>query len=111
MPLSEQTNLLNNLARLEFVSSPMTGLTSDLLTLHEGGAHVKPTVRLANSTPVFIQAAVDVATSIGVTPDIIKLMDTETTLTPYATSVAVNAGASPLKLVTHGRKLCVRSLY
>jgi hypothetical protein len=104
MPLSEQTNLLSGLSRLEFVSSPLTGMTSDFLTLHEGGAHVKPTVRLANSTPVFIQAAVDVAKPINVTSNIVTLMDAETTLTPYGSSVAVNSGASPLKLVTHGRK-------
>jgi hypothetical protein len=104
MPLTEQTNLLGGLSRLEFVSSPLTGMTSDLLTLHEGGAHVKPTVRLANSTPVFIQAAVDVAKPINVTSNIITLMDAETTLTPYGGSVAVNSGASPLKLVTHGRE-------
>ena len=82
----------------------MTSLTSDLLTLHQGGQHVKPTVRLTNSAPVVVQAAIDAGSAINFTTSLMQAIDTQTTLTPYGSSVAVNADAPPMKLVTHGRK-------
>ena len=104
MPASEQANLLNNLGSVEFASSGMTSLTTDLLTLHQGGQHVKPTVRLTNSAPIVVQAATNAASAINFTTPLMQAMDTQTTLTPYGSSVAVNANAPPMKLVTHGRE-------
>ncbi|KAL9610371.1 MAG: hypothetical protein Q9167_004911 [Letrouitia subvulpina] len=103
MPASEQANLLNNLSYIEFASSGMTSLTSDLLTLQQGGQHVKPTVRLTNSAPIAVQAATTAATAIGFSPTLMQAMDTQTTMTPYGSSVALDSDAPPLKLVTHGQ--------
>ncbi|MCJ1309780.1 hypothetical protein MMC25_003441 [Agyrium rufum] len=103
MPKTEQDNLLNGISQLEFVSSPMTGLTSHILTLHDGGMHVKPTVRFPNASPVVITAASTASAPININDSVIKSMDTETTLLPYGNSVSVNADAPPLKLVTHGQ--------
>ena len=74
MPPSEQSNLLNNLKKLDFASSGMTGLTSDLLTLQQGGQHVKPAVRLTNSTPIAVQAATQAASGIGFTTTLMQAM-------------------------------------
>ena len=104
MPVSEQANLLNNLSQIEFASSGMTNLTTDLLTLQQGGQHVKPTIRLTNSSPIVVQAATNAASTIGFTTSLMQAMDTQTTMTPYGSSVALDVDASPLKLVTHGRE-------
>ena len=113
MPPDEQTSLLANIGSIEFVSTPLSGLTSDLLTLHDGGMHVKPTVRLPNSTPLAIDtaAAAWVGSGVGgnvtnVIKGVMQMMDTETTFVPYGSSVDVDSkAASPFKPVTHGREL------
>ena len=103
LPQAEQGNLLDNLNRLEFVSSTMNGLTSHLTTKHEGGTHVKPTVRLPNSTPLVVQAAAKAVSAINFTPQMMSLMDTGTSLTPYGYSVVLDTNTPPIKLATHGR--------
>ena len=108
MPPAEQTNLLANIGSIEFVSTPLSGLTSDLLTLHDGGMHVKPTVRLPNSTPLAIDTAAAAWSGSGVgsnVMDVMQMMDTETTYVPYGSSVDVDPNAAtPFKPVTHGRE-------
>ncbi|KAL8692919.1 MAG: hypothetical protein Q9218_002145 [Villophora microphyllina] len=103
MPRLEQANLLNNLSQIEFASSGMQNLTSDLLTLQQGGQHVKPTIRLTNSAPIAVQAATTAASAIGFTTTLMQAMDTQTTMTPYGDSVAMDTDAPPMKLVTHGQ--------
>ena len=103
MPKSEQANLMSNLSKVEFASSGMHNLTSDLLTLQQGGQHVKPTIRLTNSSPIAVQAATTAASAIGFTTTLMQAMDTQTTMTPYGDSVAMDTDSSPIKLVTHGR--------
>ena len=103
MPASEQANLLNNLNSLEFASSSMANLTANLLTLQQGGQHVKPSVRLTNSAPVVVQAATQAASAINFTPTLMQAIDTQTSLTPYGSSAQVDTDTPPMKLVTHGR--------
>ncbi|KAL8672154.1 MAG: hypothetical protein Q9168_003377 [Polycauliona sp. 1 TL-2023] len=103
MPPTEQSNLMSNLSKLDFASSGLVGLTADLLTLQQGGQHVKPAVRLTNSAPVVVKAATQAASAIGFTDALIQSMDIETSLTPYGSSVAMDADTPPMKLVTHGQ--------
>ncbi|KAL8832472.1 MAG: hypothetical protein Q9191_000242 [Dirinaria sp. TL-2023a] len=103
MPKSEQASLLANISQIEFASSGMYNLTSDLLTLQQGGQHVKPTIRLTNSSPIAVQAATTAASAIGFTTTLMQAMDTQTTMTPYGDSVAMDTDAPPMKLVTHGQ--------
>ena len=103
-PKEEQKNLLAKIGSLDFVSAPLSGLTSDLLTLHDGGMHVKPTVRLPNSTPVPIESAAAASKPINITSDIMQLMESDTTSVPYGNSVGFDSnGPPPMKLVTHGQ--------
>lgn len=110
----KQAALLNAVSGLETVSMPMTGLTSNLLTLCEG-SHLKPLVRLPNQTAIPIKAAEDAIAPVLLDPsdpshrtsiiqpaDLLARMDTETTLTPYG-ATAVNTNAPPMKPVTHGQ--------
>jgi hypothetical protein len=98
----QKTDLSNITSNLDFVSSTMTGLTSQLLTLNEG-THLKPVVRLPNQKPMPIQVALDAASNIGFTEDMMKDMDIQTTLTPYGDSVSFETDDPPMKLVTHGQ--------
>jgi hypothetical protein len=105
LPQSEQAVLLDGIKNLEFVSAPLSGLTGDLLTLHQGGMHVKPLVRLPNSTPIAIDSAAAASAPIGINSDTMSLMQSETTSLPYGGSVSFDPnGPPPIKPVTHGRK-------
>jgi hypothetical protein len=116
---TDQDSLVDEIAQLQIVTAPMTGLTSHLLTMREG-MHVKPLVRLQNQTPVVIQAAADGIKDITDAANrqrdpskqtkldptrLIQMMDTETTLTPYGNSIALENDKTkpPLKPVTHGQ--------
>ena len=105
----EQKKLLKIVDRLEMLSTPLTGLTSHLLTLYDG-AHAKPLLRLPNRTPLPIasaEQAIDRVTKpAGLSShDLIIKMDAETSLTPYGSSVASEANFCPIKSVTHGQLL------
>ena len=101
---SEQNNLLRNVSELDFVSSPLTGLTSGLLTTLTGGMHVKPTVHLPNASPLVIQSAADASTPFGITADVLASIGAESTSVPYGSSVALYDTYGPMKLATHGRE-------
>jgi hypothetical protein len=110
LPDDEQTRLLNIVADLDIISGPMTGLTSNLLTLYEG-SHVKPLVRLPNQPVVPIDAAVTAlpysAAEKAFATALVTKMNTETTLTPYGSSDILDGtnttNGSPMKPVTHGQ--------
>jgi hypothetical protein len=97
---TEKKDLTTKISALDFVSSTMTGLTSGLLTLHEG-SHMKPRVRLPNQAPITIDAALLAAPPF--TRDMMDSMDIETALTPYGDSVAFETTDPPMKLATHGQ--------
>jgi hypothetical protein len=104
MSESDQDYLLSIVDDLDIVSFPMTGLTSQLLTLVEG-SHVKPLVQFANMTSVPILEAINAFKPITAGMDagaIIQMMDVQTTLTPAGN---LNPGLSthPMKPVTHGQ--------
>ncbi|KAF2737782.1 hypothetical protein EJ04DRAFT_86839 [Polyplosphaeria fusca] len=110
MPPETQAKLLKMVAQLETVSTPMTGLTSHLLTKCEG-AHLKPLVRQPNQAPLPIltaQRAIDPAlknpdgSSAVNSRDLLVNMDVNTTLTPYG-DIATLTNAPPMKPVTHGQ--------
>lgn len=101
---ANQTELLADVGKLQFISAPLAGLTSHLLTLLQGGAHVKPTIRHANARPIVIDAAAAASADIGIDATMIQLMESETTLLPYGTSVMLDSTYPARKMVTHGRK-------
>ena len=99
---TQQQALLASVSSLDFVSSTLTGLTSGLLTMHEG-SHMKPMVRLPNEAPVPIQVALDAAAGIKFTKEMMQAMDIETKQTPYGDSVSFETADPPVKLATHGQ--------
>ncbi|KAF2465822.1 uncharacterized protein BDR25DRAFT_154377, partial [Lindgomyces ingoldianus] len=112
LPAEAQEKLLKLISGLEVVSTPLTGLTSHLLTLCEG-THLKPLVRRPNETPLPIVTAQKAITpalknsdnTMAVDPAaLLVAMDSETTLTPYG-DIAVNTPSPPMKPVTHGQMM------
>ena len=101
---AEQSNLLKNVSKLDFVSSPLTGLTSGLLTTLTGGMHVTPTVRLPNASPLVIQSAADASSPFGIEAHDLGLIGTESSPVPFGSSVSLHGTYGPMKLATHGRK-------
>lgn len=115
---AEMKTILDIAGSLQMVSAPLTGLTSHLLTMHEG-SHVKPLVRFPNCAPIPIDAACNAllpAIMIGndsmtqqeasaLARTLVMKMGVETMLTPYGDSVQQEASFHPMKPVTHGQLL------
>lgn len=102
----QQAILKSRIQSLEFLSAPLSGLTSNLTTKHQG-THIKPTFRALNSKQVAMQAAVDPAKDAfpdGFAKTLIGLVDAESAQTPYGSSIdfAPNAPC-PMKPAMHGQ--------
>jgi hypothetical protein len=104
-PIAKSTpidKLLVAIQRFPFMSSPMAGLTDNLVTQLRG-THLKPLRRV----PGLSLKALPTATwdQAGFTSDTVEKMDTETDTVPYAWHVDFPADwpFSPLKPVTHGQ--------
>ncbi|KAK3944842.1 hypothetical protein QBC46DRAFT_350202 [Diplogelasinospora grovesii] len=100
----ERQNLLDNLSALQYISSPLSGLTEGLLTLNMG-THVKPEYKDVTNdgeTLTAIRAAqFDAA---GLTKTNIELIAGNSGLTPFAASTSFATDRyCPFKPVTHGQ--------
>lgn len=101
LPPEKREQLVTQLYKLAFLSSPLAGLHDHLLTMVQG-THIKPNVRHAGEKLLPIQAAVDVQAGFGA--DQFTLIGTETDLTPYGTLVQFyEFPFSAFKPATHGQ--------
>lgn len=97
----QQTLLKNELHQLAFLSAPLAGFTSHLLTIDQGN-HVKPILKVPQTgelktIPEAIRNAVEL--------DGKKILEmgVETDVTPYGTSRAIPQSYPAFKPVTHGQ--------
>ncbi|RYP41837.1 hypothetical protein DL767_000738 [Monosporascus sp. MG133] len=100
----KRNNLLKNMKKLSYLSSPLTGLTNGLVTQAQG-SHIKPenkTVGPKGESSSVIGAAV--FADAGLTKHNIELIEGNSALTPYAALVNfIDTGFCPFKPVTHGQ--------
>jgi hypothetical protein len=102
MTADEQSFALSKTSTVDFVSSPLDGLTSHLLTLQQG-SHLKPTINLPNlkSQPIVAATAGSIS-DVGFAPADLLNMETNSAATPYG-ATALDSTLTPLKLMTHGQ--------
>jgi hypothetical protein len=101
LPEDKRKQLLENLHKLAFLSSPLAGLHDHLLTMVQG-THIKPNVRHSGEKLVAIGAAINVPA--GFDKPQFNVIGTETDLTPYGTLVQFyDFPHSAFKPVTHGQ--------
>lgn len=100
----EREYLVQNLNKLQFLSSPLSGFTSHLQTVDQGN-HVKPAIRNPDDGSLkFLAEAQRV--DAGFNEEYLKLMALETDVTPYGAMkkpIAGETGPSSFKPVTHGQ--------
>lgn len=97
--------LLDNLAKLSYLSCPLSGLTEGLLTL-SAGAHVKPENKFITATGSENTTALEAARfdSAGLTKDNLELIANNSAFTPYSSQNDYStASFCPFKPVTHGQ--------
>lgn len=99
---SAMATFLTAVQQLEYLSAPMAGFMDHLVT-KLSGTHIKPSVRLPGKPIAPLKAAVTSSARAGFIEDDIKIMDIETTKTPYANYVEFDPNIAPLKPVTHGQ--------
>lgn len=105
----EEDFIRQNIRDMKFISAPLSGLTSNLLTQCEG-AHVQPVVRVQGQQIQPLGAAATKSGDIGISADVLQLMGTQTGLTPYADLMSFGTDEYPkdkypFKPVTHGQML------
>lgn len=102
----EQLKVLASVKNLDFSSTPMTGLTTQLITLMQG-AHVKPLYHDADNKIQVLGEALEVGSELGMTESHFKAMGMETTHTPFVSLVDIPSGDyhkySPFKPCIHGQ--------
>ena len=99
----QQTQFIQNVQSLKFISGELTGLTDALVTM-AAGQHVKPNVRPNGAAPHPMKAAVDVGSNIGLQSGDFDLIGADTGQTPYGTLTDfTNVNANPFKSVQHGQ--------
>ncbi|EWZ46247.1 hypothetical protein FOZG_02402 [Fusarium oxysporum Fo47] len=104
LPEEDRDNLLANISELSYLSSPLSGFMSGLVTQAEG-SHLKPENKVVGrdgeSSSVLTAATFDPA---GLTQDKLQLIDGNSALTPYAALVNfTDSEHCPFKPVTHGQ--------
>ncbi|KAI9857978.1 MAG: hypothetical protein M1813_007948 [Trichoglossum hirsutum] len=98
-----QNQLLDDLAKLKFISGDLAGLTDCLLTLGTG-SHVKPNMREQGKGVVPLKEAFDLGGKIGLTEEHLVKIDGESGKTPFGTLVDfTSARFQPFKGVQHGQ--------
>ncbi|PHH66831.1 hypothetical protein CDD81_5963 [Ophiocordyceps australis] len=102
---ADRNNLLTNITQLSYLSSPLSGMTSGIVTQAEG-SHIKPENKVIDPQGGESSAVLDAAviTAAGLTADRIKLIQGNSALTPFST--LTNFGDNeycPFKPVTHGQ--------
>lgn len=104
---TQQKQTVSDIRKFKFISAPLSGLTSHLLTRCEG-AHVKPNVRAQGEKVIPLGAAVAASQDIDLDFNALKLIDAESALTPYGSLLdfgKMNYPGNPFKGVTHGQML------
>ncbi|KAI1819365.1 hypothetical protein F4861DRAFT_146670 [Xylaria intraflava] len=100
----ERDNLLKNVSKLSYLSSPLSGLANALATLAEG-SHIKPENKIVDEKgerSSAIGAAVN--DPAGLTATNIELIQGQSASTPYAALVNfLDSEWCPFKPVTHGQ--------
>ncbi|KAK2007340.1 hypothetical protein LZ32DRAFT_593960 [Colletotrichum eremochloae] len=103
VPCKERKGFLDSLRKFDFLSAPLSGFTSHMLTVEQGN-HVKPSVRdPISGTMKFLTEAERKDAGLGRT--VLPKMDMETDLTPYGSSKKAPPSGAPaaFKPVTHGQ--------
>ena len=98
--------LIDAAKSLDFSSTPLSGLTDQLLTRMQG-THVLPLTQAADGTVQVVPEAQPIGTEVGLNDSSdFLLMSGQTTKTPFASLVDLPANPSqiaPMKPVTHGQ--------
>ncbi|KAF2144841.1 uncharacterized protein K452DRAFT_343301 [Aplosporella prunicola CBS 121167] len=104
LPEADRQDLLSNVKKLSYLSSPLYGLTNGLVTQAQG-SHIKPenkTVGADGTKSSAIEAAV--FESVGLTKESIEMIDGNSALTPYAALTNFEGDEyCPFKPATHGQ--------
>jgi hypothetical protein len=104
LPDDDLEYLDKNLQQLQFLSAPLGGFNSHMLTVEQGN-HVKPSVRdPVKATLSFLPEAF--RAEAGLNAESMPAMDIETDVTPYGKfrkSIAGKKGPASFKPVTHGQ--------
>ncbi|KND88085.1 hypothetical protein TOPH_07324 [Tolypocladium ophioglossoides CBS 100239] len=100
----DRESLRNNVSKLSYLSSPLSGFTGGLVTLAEG-SHIKPENKIVSpegESSSAIAAAVNEA--VGLTTANIELIQGKSASTPYAALANfLDSEWCPFKPVTHGQ--------
>ncbi|KAK0615570.1 hypothetical protein B0T17DRAFT_347175 [Bombardia bombarda] len=100
-PEAERTLINDNLHLLEFLSAPLAGFNSHMVTVEQGN-HVKPSVKDPSGDLTFLEEAE--RRIIGLDGPTMASIGIESDVTPYGTSKKSNGrGFSVFKPVTHGQ--------
>ncbi|KAL5083900.1 hypothetical protein Trisim1_000809 [Trichoderma cf. simile WF8] len=102
----DKQHMIDLVNGMEFVSAPLTALTSSLLTMR-GGSHLTPLISRPQSTPVALPDATTLFEPIcpeGVAAlDVLQLIGGAGGATPYASSVPMTPDHYPLRPLQHGQ--------
>lgn len=104
LPQDQRDNLLANIGELSYLSSPLSGFASGLVTQAEG-SHLKPENKVVGPEGEFSYVLNAAAfNQAGLTEDNLGLIKGESALTPYAALVNfTDSDNCPFKPVTHGQ--------
>ncbi|KAH6649284.1 hypothetical protein F5144DRAFT_634378 [Chaetomium tenue] len=104
LPESDRQDLLDNITKLSYLSCPLSGLTEGLLTLNMG-THIKPEYKEVTGDGEKVTAVRAAQfNNAGLTKANIELIEGNSGLTPYASSVGFETDKyCAFKPVTHGQ--------
>lgn len=97
-------DLVSKIGQLKLISSELTGLTDNLITLGDG-SHVQPNLHIPGETTTLpLVAAVSAGAGIGLTQADLTLIGDQSGSTPYGSLVDFSKSLQePFKPVTHGQ--------
>jgi hypothetical protein len=98
------TQLVYEISKLPLISTELTGLTDNLITLGDG-THVQPNLHVPGETTITpLAAAVAAGTGIGMTEADFTLIGDQSASTPFGSVVDFSKALNdPFKPVTHGQ--------
>jgi hypothetical protein len=98
----QKKSLQQNIQQISFISAPLTGITTHLLTRYEG-SHVKPNIRQQGEASIPLAAAL--RPEVHLDNNALQNVESATAFTPYGDSFPFtdSLGTIPFKPVTHGQ--------
>ncbi|KAI1406917.1 hypothetical protein F5Y13DRAFT_176114 [Hypoxylon sp. FL1857] len=100
---ADRNDLLLNVDKLSYLSSPLSGFTNGMATLADG-SHIKPENKIVSSEGESSSAiAAAVNEDAGLTSANIELIQGQSASTPYAGLANLDSPWCPFKPVTHGQ--------